>query len=108
MRGVNPNWTFVAEDFAREFVELQSSCRNCRTDDVPSLRLGRGQFDSRSGPHFIRVELVTALGVLKRIERVVLDDASEAGDASPLFWIREIRRELIDEAGALLKPECFV
>jgi len=45
---------------------------------------------------------------LEWIERVVPEGASEAGDTAPLFWIGEVRRELLDEARALLKLECFV
>ena len=108
MRSVNPNWTFVAEEFADEFVTLHSSSRDLRLDDVPHLRLGRRQFDRRIESHFIRVELISALDKLERIERVVPQSASEAGDTAPLFWIGEVRRELIDEARALLKLKCFV
>src|ERR1041385_8894795 len=42
MRRVNPNWTFIAEDFAGEFVTLHSAGRNFRTDDAPALRRGGG------------------------------------------------------------------
>src|ERR1051325_4377168 len=48
------------------------------------------------------------LGELEWIERVISDSALKPGDASPLFRVREVRRELIDEARALLKPKCFV
>jgi hypothetical protein len=72
------------------------------------LRLGGGQFDRRKGIPFIRVELVVVLGELERIERVVPECSIKRGDASPLFRIRKVRGELIDEARTLLKPECFV
>ena len=83
-RSVNPNWTFVAEDFAGEFVALHSSSRNFRLDDVPHLRLGRRQFDRRIESHFIRVELIRALGKLERVERVVPEVTCEAGDAAAI------------------------
>src|SRR3989442_620973 len=108
VRSVNPNWAFVAEEFAGEFVSLHASARNFRLDDVPHLRIGRRQFESGKGTYLVRIELVGPLSVLKRIERVVPEGASEAGDTAPLFWIGEVRRELIDEARALLKLECFV
>src|SRR6185503_18879471 len=85
-----------------------SSSRNFRTDDDPTLRLGGGKFHRRKESHFIRVELVPTLDVLVRIERVVPDRARKLRDAPPLFRIRKVRRELIDEARTLLKPECFV
>src|SRR6185369_11295702 len=41
VRSVDPNWAFVAEEFARELVTLHSSSRNLGLDNVPHLRLGR-------------------------------------------------------------------
>src|SRR5215216_1855401 len=108
VRSVDPNWSFIAEEFAGEFVAPHFSSRNVWTNDAPTLRLGAGQFDCRKGIPFIRVELVIVLGELERIERVVSECALKPGDASPLFRVREVRRELIDEARTLLKPKCFV
>src|SRR6185503_6610098 len=108
VRSVNPNWSFIAEEFAGEFVAPHLSSRNVRMNDGPTLRLSGGQFDCRKGIPFVRVELVVVLGELEWIERVVSDGALKPDDASPLFRVREIRRELIDEARAPLKPKCFV
>src|SRR5262249_31245977 len=41
-------------------------------------------------------------------ERVVPERARKPADALPRFRVGEVRRELIGEARALLKPECFV
>jgi len=58
--------------------------------------------------HFIRVELVSALGKLEWIKRITSHCASETAEADPLFRIREVRSESIDKARTFLKPECFV
>src|SRR6185369_17470732 len=108
VRRVNPNWTLIAQNFAGEFVAPHLSSRNSRTDDAPTLRLGSGQFHCRKESHFIRVEFVPALDVLKRIQRIIPYDSREAVNAAPLIWVGQICCEMIGEACALLKPKCFV
>src|SRR5206468_5491588 len=104
---VNPNRSFIAEEFAREVVALHSSSRNFGPSDVPELRLGGGQLCRRKESHFIRVQLVSPLGKLEWIKRVASHCVSESDNTGPLFWVWEVRRESIDKARAFLKSEYF-
>src|SRR6267143_547287 len=108
VRRVDPNSAFIVEELAAELNTLQSSGGNSGANDVPELWFGRRQFDRRKESHFIRVELVSALGKLEWIKRVLSDRVYETEEAGPLTRVREVRRESIDEARALLKPECLV